>query len=63
MAVMISSFVALTLTPVMCSLMLGDVSRTKSTKWSDRSFDAFFRGLNRAYAATLRFVMRKPAIM
>ena len=63
MAVVISSFVALTLTPVMCSLMLGDVANRKRTSWSDRSFDAFFNGLSRGYAATLRFVMARPIIL
>ncbi len=62
-AVMISSFVALTLTPVMCSLILGDVSRKKQKSWSERSFDAFFTGLNRAYAGLLRFVMARAWIM
>jgi multidrug efflux pump len=63
MAVIISSFVALTLTPVMCSLMLGDVANRSRTKWTDRSFDAFFRGLNHAYASTLRFVMARPLLV
>ena len=63
MAVVISSFVALTLTPVMCSLMLGDPSKRKRTGWGDRSYDAFFRGLNRAYAGSLRLVMNRPLVV
>ena len=63
MAVVISSFVALTLTPVMCSLMLGDPSKRKRTSWSDRSFDAFFDGLNRGYASSLGFMMRRPRLV
>jgi multidrug efflux pump len=59
-AVIISSFVALTLTPVLCSLILGDVRRRAATNWRERSFEAFFGGLNRAYAGTLRFVMARP---
>jgi multidrug efflux pump len=62
-AVLISSFVALTLTPVMCSLMLGDVANRKRTGWGDRSFDAFFGGMTQAYASTLRFVMARPLIV
>jgi multidrug efflux pump len=62
-AVIISSFVALTLTPVMCSLILGKVRRTAASNWRDRSFEAFFDGLNRAYAGTLRFVMARPALV
>lgn len=60
-AVLISSFVALTLTPVMCSLMLGAPKKSKS--WGDRTFDAFFAGLNRAYAGALGFVMARPAMV
>jgi len=62
-AVLISSFVALTLTPVLCSLMLGEVRRRTATNWRERSFEAFFDGLNRSYAATLRFVMARPVLV
>ncbi len=62
-AVAISSFVALTLTPVLCSLILRRRAGT-STRWTDRSFDAFFTWLNRFYGATLRFAMRwRPLVI
>jgi multidrug efflux pump len=62
-AVIISSFVALTLTPVLCSLILGEVRKRTATNWRERSFEAFFDGLNRSYAATLRAAMARPAIV
>ncbi len=58
-SVAISGFVALTLTPTLCALILRRHSGT-SDKWSDRSFDAFFRGLDRAYGATLRLDAAPP---
>ncbi|MBD3219771.1 MMPL family transporter [bacterium] len=61
-AVVISSFVALTFTPVLCSLILGEVRKRTATNWRERSFEAFFDGLNRAYARTLRAAMRRPVV-
>jgi multidrug efflux pump len=62
-AVAISSFVALTLTPVLCSLILRR-RKEKSTRWTDRSFDAFFDGLNRFYGASLGLAMRvRPLVI
>jgi multidrug efflux pump len=62
-AVAISSFVALTLTPVLCSLILRPLRGT-GRHWTERSFDAFFDGLNRLYEATLRLALRlRPAIV
>ncbi len=63
LAVLISSFVALTLTPVLCSLLLGEVRKRTASNWRERSFEAFFDGLNRAYAATLRWAMARPLIV
>jgi multidrug efflux pump len=63
LAVIISSFVALTLTPVLCSLLLGEVRKRTATNWRERSFEAFFDGLNSAYAATLRWVMARPVVL
>jgi multidrug efflux pump len=57
-AVMLSSFVALTLTPVLCSRILKKVDRDKPRSWAERSFDAFFDWLGRTYEATLRFSLR-----
>ncbi|HOX25375.1 MAG TPA: efflux RND transporter permease subunit [Candidatus Krumholzibacteria bacterium] len=57
-AVLISAFVALTLTPALCSLMLRRAAG-HSRSLADRSFAAFFTGLDRAYCATLDFVLRR----
>jgi len=57
-AVMLSSFVALTLTPVLCSRILKKVDREKPRSWAERSFDTFFDWLGRTYEATLRFSLR-----
>lgn len=60
-AVAISGFVALTLTPTLCALVLR--RHGPSTKWSDRSFDAFFRRLDRAYVGTLGWTLRHRAMV
>ncbi len=57
-AVMLSSFVALTLTPVLCSRILKKVDREKPRSWAERSFDSFFDWLGRTYEASLRFSLR-----
>ncbi len=63
-AVAISTFVALTLTPMLCSVMLRRAERDGRRKWSDRSFEAFFRWLDGAYAATLRFALaHRPLVL
>ena len=62
-AVIISSFVALTLTPVLCSRILQRVDHQRPRSWSERSFDAFFEGLNRLYTATLRFSLRRRPLV
>ncbi|MFN0152395.1 MAG: efflux RND transporter permease subunit [bacterium] len=63
-AVFLSGFVALTLTPMMCSKLLkplhatpGDTAARKRAGWATRAFDAFFEWLDRTYAGTLRFVL------
>ncbi|MFN2369748.1 MAG: efflux RND transporter permease subunit [Candidatus Krumholzibacteriia bacterium] len=62
-AVAISSFVALTLTPVLCSLILRPKPTDRPQRWSERSFDAFFTWLGRTYEATLRASLRlKPLV-
>ncbi len=70
-AVALSSFIALTMTPVLCSLILrssrrvgadGTVSVEQS--WAQRSFDAFFDGLGRFYERTLRLALRlRPLVL
>ncbi len=61
-AVLISGFVALTLTPTLCSKILRPLHGA-GTSWATRSFDAFFDFLNRAYERTLRFALRRRALM
>jgi multidrug efflux pump len=67
-SVAISGFVALTLTPMLCSRMLRPLHgasgalRTKRS-WASRSFDAFFDGLDRAYAGSLRFVLHHRVLV
>ncbi len=56
-AVIISSFVALTLTPMLCSRFLSPLHGTK-TNWASRSFDAFFAWLDRLYTGSLRLALR-----
>jgi len=55
-SVIISSFVALTLTPMLCSKILRPL-HGESTNWASRSFDAFFTGMDRLYERTLRSVL------
>ncbi|RPI00484.1 MAG: efflux RND transporter permease subunit, partial [Ignavibacteriae bacterium] len=56
-AVLISGFVALTLTPMLASKILRPLHGV-SNNWAARSFDAFFEWLNTFYNRTLRFVLR-----
>jgi multidrug efflux pump len=63
-AVMLSSFVALTLTPVLCSRILSRIDTGKKRSWAERSFDSFFDGLGRIYRTTLGFSLRlKPLVI
>jgi len=61
-AVLISGFVALTLTPMLCSRMLRPLHGT-GTGWASRSFDAFFEWLNRTYDRVLRGALRRRAVV
>ncbi len=56
-AVLISGFVALTLTPMLSSRILRPLHGTNSG-WASRSFDAFFDRLNDVYGATVGFALR-----
>jgi multidrug efflux pump len=60
-AVAISGFVALTLTPMLCSKILLPLHGVRDS-WASRSFDAFFRWLDRRYERTLRVVVRHRLI-
>jgi multidrug efflux pump len=61
-AVLISGFVALTLTPMLCSRMLRPL-HGGGTGWTTRSFDAFFNFIDRAYEKTLRTALRRRPLV
>jgi multidrug efflux pump len=61
-AVLISGFVALTLTPMLSSKLLKPLHGT-SKGWASRSFDTFFNFLNKIYDRTLRFALNHRVIM
>ena len=56
-AVLISGFVALTLTPMMSSQILRPLHGTGKS-WASRSFDNFFERLNKVYDKSVRFAIR-----
>jgi multidrug efflux pump len=56
-AVLISGFVALTLTPMMSSQILRPLHGT-GKNWASRSFDNFFERLNKVYDRSVRFAIR-----
>ncbi len=60
-AVLISSFVALTLTPMLSSRILKPLHGT-STNAASRAFDAFFEGLDRVYKGLLEAFLRHRAL-
>jgi multidrug efflux pump len=55
-SVLISGFVALTLTPMLSSKILKPLHHT-SNSWASRSFDAFFDWLNATYERILRWIL------
>jgi multidrug efflux pump len=61
-AVLISGFVALTLTPMLSSKILMPLHGT-GTGWASRSFDAFFAWLNRFYDRSLRGALGHPVLI
>lgn len=61
-AVLISGFVALTLTPMLSSKILRPLHGT-SQSWASRSFDAFFVWLNKSYDRLLRSALNHRAMM
>lgn len=61
-AVLISGFVALTLTPMLCSKILKPIHGT-GAGWASRSFDAFFELLDRYYHRILRGAMNRRRLM
>jgi len=63
-AVILSSFVALTLTPVLCSRILRRIDTGKKQSWAERNFDSFFNWLGRTYESVLSFSLRvKPLVI
>ncbi len=61
-AVLISGFVALTLTPMLSSKILKPLHGT-SKGWASRTFDSFFLTLNKIYRSTLKLVLKHRIIM
>jgi len=61
-AVVISSFVALTLAPTLCSLILRR-RQEGPRRWTERSFDAFFQGLDRLYSRSLAQALRRRPLV
>jgi multidrug efflux pump len=61
-AVLISGFVALSLTPMLSSRMLKPLHHT-GTGWASRSFDAFFEWLSRIYDRILRATLRHKVLV
>ena len=55
-AILISGFVALTLTPMISSQILRPLHGT-GKNWASRSFDSFFEWLNRKYENSLRWAL------
>ncbi len=61
-AILISGFVALTLTPMISSLILRPLHGV-SQNWATRSFDSFFDWLNRVYEKLLRWSLKHRLIV
>ena len=61
-AILISGFVALTLTPMLCSKILRPLHHT-SNNWASRSFDSFFEYVDRKYHAILTGVLKRKGWM
>jgi multidrug efflux pump len=61
-AVIISSFVALTLSPMLCSKILRPLHGV-GTGWATRSFDAFFKWLDNIYQRTLEFALKRRLLV
>ncbi len=61
-AVAISSFVALTLSPMLSARVLKRL-HGESSSWAARSFDVFFNGLDRLFRGTLGLVLRFRLLM
>ncbi len=65
-AVLVSAFVALTLTPMLCSRLLTAKRRADGTSqhpWAYRVTEPFFAGMNRMYANLLRASLRAKTVV
>lgn len=61
-SVLISGFVALTLTPMLCSRMLKPLHGV-SQSWASRSFDKFFDWLERTYGKIVRGALKRRGLV
>jgi multidrug efflux pump len=61
-AVLVSGFVALTLTPMLSSRMLKPLHQT-GIGWASKSFDSFFEWLNKIYERTLSTALRRRLLV
>ncbi len=61
-AILISGFVALTLTPMLCSKILRPLHHT-GNNWASRSFDAFFEYIDKKYHRILDVALRHRWLM
>ena len=61
-AVMVSAFVSLTLTPMMCSRLLEPESDRPHGRWFNAT-EAFFKGMLNLYETGLRWVLRNQAFV
>jgi multidrug efflux pump len=61
-SILISGFVALTLTPMLCSKLLKPLHHTGDS-WASRSFDAFFEFLDKVYHRILNAALRHRPLM
>src|SRR5690606_5712715 len=60
-SVVISAFVALTLTPTLCARLLKHAPEKHGRVY--RALEAFFRGLERRYARSLDWAVRRKAVV
>ncbi|QCO04346.1 efflux RND transporter permease subunit [Azospirillum argentinense] len=63
MAISVSAFVALTLTPMMCARMLTHEPHGAKEGWFGRVLEGGFSALHRGYAVTLRLALKHRPVM
>ncbi|MFN8178903.1 MAG: efflux RND transporter permease subunit [bacterium] len=62
-AVAISMLVALSFSPMLCSRILAPLHSHTRENWASRSFEAFFRGLDRVYRRHLGWSLDRPWLL